>query len=121
MGLDQVIYRKEHQDAEQEELFYFRKMNALQGYFENKFNVENTQSFVLTEEIVTDILNRASSALIQKDHELFPPQGGFFYGSTEANERYWYGVNKVIQAMSSLLTEHKEDLNKGLIFYWSSW
>ena len=44
MGLDQYIYKVTEQDfTSKEEVAYFRKANSLQGYFEEKYHIENLE------------------------------------------------------------------------------
>lgn len=115
MGLDQYI---EHVDLD-EELFYYRKVNQLQNYFEDKHDIDNCGKVILTENIVKDILNRVNQVLENNElaEELFPTTNGFFYGGTDYDE-YYYNIIKVIKEnMNKLLNDYSEDLSNGKIYY----
>lgn len=119
MGLDQYIINRK--DTENEELFYFRKVNSLHGYFEEKFDIGNVEQINLTTDTCIDILNKATKAMIEEKPEHFPPKAGFFYGSTEIGPNYWLDLRKIINAMTDLLSTHREDLDNGRIYYYAWW
>lgn len=84
MGLDAEIRSrpKSNPKAEPECLAYYRKFNALQGFFE-ELGCENCKELTITEEI----LDKLEQACIDKT---LTPTEGFFYGSQEpvADEDY---------------------------------
>ena len=45
------------------ELAYFRKFNALQNYFEEKFNLDNCEKVIMEDYIYEDLLDRTTKVL----------------------------------------------------------
>ena len=75
MGLDQYIYKVTEQDfTSKEEVAYFRKANSLQGYFEEKYHIENLEYHRISKEDAEDILSRVTQVLndISLAPKLFP-------------------------------------------------
>ncbi len=81
MGLDQYVNKR--RKTENSEVQYWRKENAIQGYFEDKFNIDNLGEVTLTNEIVDDLIKNLKAKTVE-------PVGGCFYGSTEPLEDEWY-------------------------------
>ena len=53
MGLDQYIYKVTELDfTSKEEIAYFRKANSLQGYFEEKYHIDNLEYHRISKEDV---------------------------------------------------------------------
>lgn len=117
MGLDQYIEHKEHD----EELFYYRKLNSLQNYFESNFNIDNCEKVELTLDIVNDIKNLVDTVIKDNTEESaiknFPTTNGFFYGGTDYDKWYFNNLNNISRDMNELLTKYKDDLENGQIFY----
>lgn len=99
------------------ETAYFRKVNCLYGYFEDKMEDERL-SFVEEYDVV-DIINRAES-IIQKAKEkpndwqefaedTLPTCSGFFFGSTDYDEWYLKGLEEIIDKLSSVLANWDDD------------
>lgn len=55
MGLDMYLYLEDKETSEVIEYSYYRKFNALQGYFVEKFDIPNCGKVKLTEEIIEDV------------------------------------------------------------------
>lgn len=136
MGLDQYIYKTERKDVG-----YFRKVNFLQGYFERKEGDDiNCKYIPFTKEdfnvIMDSCLQIMEHVTYEKDNteeepkitftpkavelakELLPVQGGFFYGSYEYDEYYFYDIKYVYDSLNKLKEEY--DLNTDE-FEYSCW
>ena len=89
MGLDQTAYAIEKNGSEEtsEELAYWRKHNALQGWMENLYRLRggkgqlNCESLSLSSEDI-DLLES-----IVKNNEL-PQTQGFFYGPDSSQDEH---------------------------------
>lgn len=110
MGLDQYISVTRKTTEQEEDFAYFRKMNALQGYFEQRFNIQNLEKVYLTMEIIDDILQKTKQVL--HTHALaeaiFPVQQGFFYGSYSYDEYYFDSVQEVHDTFQELKRQWKQ-------------
>ena len=109
---DRIIknaYRKE--DA------YFRKVNFIYAYFQNKLVEEEAW---VTREDLEDLIDKCEKILA--DHslaeELLPTQSGFFFGSTDYDDWYFSDVKSCLKQMTKLLKELKDDEQ---IFVSMSW
>ena len=65
MGLDQYFYLKKDKQVEEtmEELAYLRKANALQGYFETKYDLDDCQYIEITDEILDNLESRLNGTM----------------------------------------------------------
>lgn len=93
MGLDITFNRIKHS-----EIGYFRKVNFLVKFFEDKgLDVENQIPLEINKEDAEELLSRCEEVL--KDHskapELLPTMSLFFFGNTEYNEYYYNDVKYV--------------------------
>jgi len=107
MGLDQNVYRRTEK-GEDEEVLYWRKFNALQGWFEDNYNQENCGDTDLTEDVIEALLKTI------EDKEL-EPTVGFFYGSQEPATDEEYAELK--EQFENILKQVKE----GYKFYYTCW
>lgn len=153
MGLDQYIFVREKQnrlkeleqsiiisdrndgdDCEPEdkdyEIAYFRKFNALQGYFERKFyevaeeSVDvNCQNVQITEQDVTTLreacqyylANEADSdGYYNVTHPELSPTEGFFYGTLSVHQ---YDIEKLMEVLENI----EEHLTSGDLVYYYCW
>jgi len=58
-------------------------------------------------------------AIDTRDGSLIPPQGGFFFGSTEIDEYYWQDLKETIEILDALDLDSK-DYNVDYEYH-SSW
>ena len=121
MGLDQYIYKVTEQDfTKKKEFAYLRKANSLQGYFEEKYHIENLEYHKISKEDVKDILTRVTQVLndISLAPKLFPSCEGFLYGSTGYDEWYIDDLKSIQEIFSKILEEWND---KEYEFYYQSW
>lgn len=104
---------------EYEEVYYYRKFNALQNYFESYHNIQNCEDVEINIEILDDIEHRLQ--LVADDNTLaeqyFPSVCGFFYGDTTYDNYYYENCQTLLTQLPSL-REQLETLpnNKKLIY-----
>ena len=108
MGLDQNVYKREKADIE--EIAYWRKENALQGWFEKNHRIENCGEVILTEEIVNKLLADIKAAKLEPAH-------GLWYGSQDELPEEWY--RGMYEEWHSILGKMK--LDSGYEFYYTCW
>ena len=81
---------------------YFRKVNLLFAYFENKGLMIDEYFAFMDKETCLDIIDRCKRVLA--DHsladELLPTQAGFFFGSTDYDEWYYHDVEDVLKQLT---------------------
>lgn len=135
----------------EEEVAYWRKFNALHAWFvgECADGVDNCQPvYVPLEKLeeVLGILKQVSEKLNnskivtkvvknwrgeddevqvyeceEEVEELFSPQSGFFFGSTEIDEWYKENVDDTIEVLENLLKEEEANGRNGDYYYTASW
>lgn len=66
MGLDQYFYLRKGRKEEnnKKEIAYLRKANALQGYFETVYDLDNCQHIEITDEVLNDLENRLNGTML---------------------------------------------------------
>ena len=98
MGLDISFYKRTKEETE--EIGYFRKVNFLIPFFEERTGeeIENCELVYITEEDIEELIRRCKEVL--DNHEeaniLLPTTTGFFYGSDEYDEYYFDNVQEVL-------------------------
>lgn len=110
MGLDMYVERTLKQESE--DVLYWRKENALQGWFEENYEIENCGKVILTKEVVDKLLTDL------KEHTLKPTEG-FFYGYTKGQELSdtWY-AERILE-----FTKLKQEIidNPEYEYYYTCW
>ena len=104
MGLDLNFYKEKKQ-----EIGYFRKVNFLVRFFEEKgMDVDNQHPYRINKEDLEDLLDRTNKVLENNDlaEKLLPTMGGFFFGSTDYDEYYFQDVKNVNNSVKRLLEEY---------------
>lgn len=134
----------------EEEVAYWRKFNALHAWFvgECADGVDNCQPIYVTTEKLEEVLGILkqvqeklnNSKLVKKMvsgwggetevevyeceeevEELFSPQSGFFFGSTEIDEWYKENVDDTIEVLENILKEEEKNGGSGDYYYQASW
>lgn len=104
MGLD-TWFNKRNTN----EIAYFRKVNFLVAFFEEKgMDVENQRPYEIRREDLEDLLDRCNEVI--KNHDLakvlLPTCSGFFFGPTDYDEYYFNNVEQVKKVAEQLLEEY---------------
>lgn len=97
---------------------YFRKVNCVYRYFEDKLTDETAW---VTKDECEDIVKRCSAVLENPDFasELMPTRSGFFFGSTEYDKYYFSDLKNVRKQFKSFIKYFKTD--DDLMFIHMSW
>ena len=97
---------------------YFRKVNFLYRYFEDK--LEDECCFVTKSEL-EDVIDRCDKVLADNSlcSELLPTRSGFFFGSTEYDEWYFNDLKDVRRQFKELLKHFNEDTD--VLYVVMSW
>lgn len=97
---------------------YFRKVNFLYRFFEDK--LEDERCFV-TKSDIEELISRCDKVMADNSLavELLPTRSGLFFGSTDYDEWYFKDVKDVKYQMSKLLEDFDEDTD--IIFVVMSW
>ena len=97
---------------------YFRKVNCVYRYFEDKLTDETAWA---TKDESEDIVKRCSAVLENPDlaGELMPTRSGFFFGSTEYDKYYFSDLKDVRKQFKSFIKYFKTD--DDLMFICMSW
>jgi hypothetical protein len=117
-----------------EEVAYWRKFNALHGWFVEKCGggVDECQDIYVPEESMLELLNtlkEVSNALsvgnVDATKEVLPPTQGFFFGSDDIDDYYVESVNQTIEIIEDLMKEQELSKEHGLysgdFYYRASW
>ena len=119
-ALDAQGFAKGH-IVTQMEVAYWRKANAIHGWFVDGKDDDCTPIQVSRENLVR-LRDVCKELLVDKDtnkaEELLPPRGGFFFGSTDIDEWYWENVQETATLLDNILTEVPEDWS---FEYQASW
>lgn len=98
MGLD-ISFRKVRKNSR--ELAYFRKVNFLVKFFEDYFGkqIKNCEDFEITKGSIIELRDRCNKVLKNHDlaKQLLPTTEGFFFGSTDYDDRYFKDVAAVLR------------------------
>lgn len=108
---------------------YFRKVNFLYKYFEDK--MDNTNQCWVDKEELEDIVNSCkeifdlydenkedNSKAIELAQELLPTTNGFFFGSTEYDKYYFNDLENVQYEFEKVLGDLEEDESIFVIMSW---
>jgi hypothetical protein len=114
MGLDQYVMKRRKDEAgtgRDEEVLYLRKENAIQGYFERQYGLDNMEEVLLIEDDVEALLEELKA-------ENLEPTEGFFYGSQDPLTKEWYKyMTEQWEAVLRKIQNSSEDET----FYYYSW
>lgn len=119
MGLD-IFFNK----VKYHRLGYFRKVNFLVKFFEEKgFDVEYQIPFSFDRETAEELLDLCNQVL--QDHskakELLPTMPGFFFGSTGYDEYYFKDVEEVKNWIKETLLPKFDSLEDNEYIEFSTW
>lgn len=99
---------------------YFRKVNFLFKYFEDRGKMVDQYYAFVEQEDVEDIIDKCEQILKDhnKAHELLPTQSGFFFGGTDYDEWYFHDVKDCLKQMKAYLKLFKKPGTAYVIFSW---
>jgi hypothetical protein len=119
-ALDAQGFAKGH-IVTQMEVAYWRKANAIHGWFVDGED-NDCSPIQVTRENLIRLRDVCKELLVDKDadkaEELLPPMSGFFFGSTGIDEWYWENVQETATLLDNILTEVPEDWS---FEYQASW
>lgn len=120
MGLDQYLFLEDIETGEMIEYSYFRKFNALQGYFTENYNIANPGRILLNESMMSDLYIRLNEIRYspEKAHLLLPSFPGPFFGTYEYDRLYH---SYVYQAATDFYHAKFIDYKKYRLYYASDW
>ena len=120
-ALDADTFAKDHAIVELE-VAYWRKANAIHGWFTQYAEEDNCNPIYFTREQIADLLGTCKQVLEanSKDvaKELLPPTAGFFFGSQEIDDWYWKDVKETAKILDEVLTNVPENWS---FRYQASW
>jgi hypothetical protein len=119
MGLDMYLCRKET-----EEIAYWRKANAIHGWFVNNVNeeLENCKPITITMQDLVQLRDDCQKVIDEGTEEtaleLLPPTPGFFFGSTEIDEWYWDDIKSTLEKLNTIIEESNDDTQFEYYAWW---
>lgn len=108
-----------------ENIFYWRKFNALHGWIVNHCGggVDECQKIFISYDDLIELYNTLNE--VDKDHtkaeELLPTTLGFFFGSEEYDEYYFDMVKETIEFLTPYIESIESGNERGDFYYQSSW
>lgn len=120
MGLDMYLYVEDKETKELIEFSYYRKFNALQGYFVREHHIENCGRVLITEPIRNEIYQILNEIRYnrEKGPELLPTFPGPFFGVYDYDRMYY---NYIEQAATDFYHAQFINYNKYDLFFTSNW
>lgn len=119
MGLDITFNR--HISSE---VGYFRKVNFLVQFFENKgLNVEEQKPLIICKEDVEELLLKCEQVLKDKSKgpKILPTRNGFFFGSTDYDEYYYDSVLEISKFIKNELLPLFDELDDNEYITFDIW
>jgi len=119
--LDADVFAKDHAIVDIE-VAYWRKANAIHGWFIQYAEEDDCTPIYLRREQVAELLSICKQLLVDRNpdeaQEFLPPTEGFFFGSYEINDWYWQDVEDTARMLDEILTNVPEDWS---FRYQASW
>jgi len=119
MGLDIYFTKKSA-----EEIGYFRKVNFLVKFFEDRgFDTPNQTPLKITKEDAEELLHRCDKVLSDRSlaEILLPTMSGFFFGCTDYDEYYFEDVQEVRDYLKNTLLPEFDKLGSNETIYFETW
>ena len=99
---------------------YFRKVNFVFAYYENKGKMQNEWYALTDTDDIDDLISRCEQVL--NDHSLaetlLPTQAGFFFGGTDYDDWYFSDVKDCLRQMKKYRKLLKDGVTGYVIFSW---
>ncbi|HHW6700632.1 hypothetical protein [Macrococcoides caseolyticum] len=102
MGLDMYIVKEE--DGRLDEIAYFRKFNALHGYFDERYYLGNPGRVKLDNYMVEDVYDRLIKIIEapEKASNLLPTYMGPFFGGYDYDDIYYHYIAEAFETFHKL-------------------
>ncbi len=91
-GLDESDVREDLPSGRIElTVAYWRKVNSIHQWFVDNCadGEDNCRPVYVSREKLLELLTTVKTAIKELDSDYLPPQGGFFFGSTDVDDYYW--------------------------------
>ena len=100
---------------------YWRKANQIHNWFVTNVqgDKDNCGEYYVTSDKLIELIALCKHSLENKDPSLLPPQGGFFFGSTDIDEWYWRDLTNTVTQLERILA--LPEFDKLSFYYSSSW
>ncbi len=101
---------------------YWRKANQIRNWFDQKLGgVENCGVHPVNQKILQDLVDDCNRVLMNKDlaEDVLPSQSGFFFGSTDYDEYYYYDLEETVKNVTEILEKYSEEELSNI--YYSEW
>jgi hypothetical protein len=102
-------------------LGYWRKANQIHKWFVDNVQdgTDDCRDAYVERLKMEKLFDQCKMALESRDVTFFPPQSGFFFGSTDIDEYYWEDIAYTKNLMDKLLSD--KQLKNFDFYYHSSW
>lgn len=100
---------------------YWRKANAIHKWFVDNVQdgVDNCSRYYTDRDDLRQLVSLCEKVLETRNASELPPTAGFFFGSTEIGDDYYYDVRNTVAQLNAVLNDERF---KGCEFYYqSSW
>ena len=100
---------------------YWRKANQIHKWFVDNVQggEDNCKEYYVSHDQLKELLTTCRQALFKKDPSELPPQSGFFFGSYDIDDSYWWDIKNTITQLDKLVS--LPDFEKLSFYYQSSW
>lgn len=108
-----------------ERVVYWRKANAIHGFFLGE-NTDDCREFEVTIEQIKDLSEICTKILDDRELAplLLPTRDGFFFGDVEYGEYYFEDIEQTKRDLERVIAQDAEAQEKGIFFdytYFASW
>lgn len=97
----------------EEEVAYWRKANAIHGWFVNNVQdgIDDCKSYYVSRTQLQELLDTCKEVLEDnsKAEELLPTTEGFFFGSYEYDEYYFADIKDTVKMLEECLSDEEAD------------
>lgn len=88
---------------------YWRKQNAIHNWFVNNVGngIDDCRPYYVSRSDLDELISLCKSALADKNADILPPQGGFFFGSTDVDDTYWWSIQYTLDMLTAIFDNPK--------------
>jgi len=100
---------------------YWRKVNSVHQWFVDNCadGEDDCRPMWVSRDKLEELRDLVHETRAERDPDLLPPQGGFFFGSTEIDEWYWKDLEQTQDVLTKILSNPK--LKDWEFEYHASW